>query len=111
MTFKDFHKEAGAYSRFARTVHFSDTLPYAAMGLAGSAGDVARLSQRTLSLPEGCTPLAQRTAIASALGRVLWWAAAVSLELGLDLDAIAEQHLDDLASDGADAEMAGMGSR
>ena len=73
-------------------------LAYPALGLCGEAGEVAEKVKKMLRDDGGVLSPERRAALAKELGDVLWYAAQVATEAGLDLDAIAEENLAKLGS-------------
>ena len=73
-------------------------LSYPALGLAGEAGEVAEQAKKAIRDDDGEVSDARREAMAKELGDVLWYTAQLASELGLELDAIAQENLDKLLS-------------
>jgi NTP pyrophosphatase (non-canonical NTP hydrolase) len=73
-------------------------LAYPALGLAGEAGEVAEHAKKAIRDDGGSVSEERKAAMAKELGDVLWYVAQIATELGLDLDAIAEQNLAKLLS-------------
>lgn len=73
-------------------------LAYPALGLAGEAGEVAEHAKKAIRDDGGSVNRERKEAMAKELGDVLWYVAQLATELGLDLDAIAQQNLDKLLS-------------
>lgn len=73
-------------------------LAYPALGLAGEAGEVAEHAKKAIRDDGGTVSDERKIAMAKELGDVLWYVAQLATELGLDLDAIAQQNLDKLLS-------------
>jgi NTP pyrophosphatase (non-canonical NTP hydrolase) len=73
-------------------------LTYPTLGLAGEAGEIAEHVKRVVRDDAGEVSDERRAAIASELGDVLWYVAALASELGLDLDQIASANLEKLLS-------------
>jgi|1186.fasta_scaffold396783_2 NTP pyrophosphatase (non-canonical NTP hydrolase) len=71
---------------------------YAAMGLAGEAGEVANKVKKMLRDDSGIMTPERRDQIAEELGGVLWYAAALCTELDIYLGAVASHNLEILAS-------------
>jgi NTP pyrophosphatase (non-canonical NTP hydrolase) len=103
-----------AYQTQARTtaIYPPETgLLYVALGLCGETGEVAEKIKKMLRDDGGHLGDDRRTAIAAELGDVLWYAANLATELGLDLGAIAQGNLDKLASRQARNQLHGSGDR
>jgi NTP pyrophosphatase (non-canonical NTP hydrolase) len=71
---------------------------YPALGLCGEAGETAEKVKKAIRDDGGTLTEERRAAIAAELGDVLWYAAQLATEAGLDLEEIAEANLDKLAS-------------
>jgi NTP pyrophosphatase (non-canonical NTP hydrolase) len=69
---------------------------YPALGLAGEAGEVANKVKKLIRDGPDRRPSEWRQDIASELGDVLWYCAALANDLGLSLSIIAVQNLDKL---------------
>lgn len=73
-------------------------LIYAAMGLAGEAGEVAEQVKKFMR-DDGCKPTeARRQKLLLELGDVLWYVAAVANEIDATLDDVADMNIRKLAS-------------
>jgi NTP pyrophosphatase (non-canonical NTP hydrolase) len=75
-----------------------DNLTYPALGLCGEAGEVAEKVKKALRDDGGVLTEERREALAAELGDVLWYAAQLATEAGLDLDEIAADNLAKLLS-------------
>ena len=75
-----------------------DNLTYPALGLCGEAGECAEKVKKAIRDDGGALTEERRSALAAELGDVLWYAAQLATEAGLDLDAIAEDNLTKLLS-------------
>lgn len=71
---------------------------YPTLGLAGEAGEVCEKVKKVLRDSEGQFSPEAVQAIQKELGDVLWYAARLAAELGLDLGQVAEANLSKLAS-------------
>lgn len=93
MDFKAYQKKAGETAIYPNR---GDNLPYAALGLAGEAGEVANKVKKIL---RGDTTLdeAFRATIKKELGDILWYIAACCHEAGLDMSDVAEANVAKLA--------------
>lgn len=81
---------------------------YCSLGLAGEAGEVANKAKKRIR--DGYDK-GHEDAIASELGDVLWYAAALAWELKYDLDYIAETMLTKLADRKARGVIGGSGDK
>ncbi len=73
-------------------------LLYPTLGLCGEAGEVAEKVKKMIRDDGGVLSDQRRDALAAELGDVLWYVAQLATEARLDLDAIARDNLDKLAS-------------
>jgi NTP pyrophosphatase (non-canonical NTP hydrolase) len=73
-------------------------LAYPALGLAGEAGEVADHAKKAIRDDGGSVTEERRAAMAKELGDVLWYAAQIASELGLELEDIAQGNLEKLLS-------------
>lgn len=69
------------------------SIPYAALALAGEAGELANIVKKMLRDDKGVLTEERRNAILEELGDVLWYAAAVATELRADLGAVAARNI------------------
>lgn len=74
-----------------------DGLVYAVLGLNGEAGEIAEKLKKAWR-DDGFVTEARRLAMVAELGDVFWYLAALATELGVDLNDVAQQNLDKLAS-------------
>jgi len=74
------------------------SLVYPALGLVGEAGEVAEKVKKVIRDNKGEMDCKKREEIAKELGDVLWYLAALSTEIGYELEDIAKINLDKLAS-------------
>jgi NTP pyrophosphatase (non-canonical NTP hydrolase) len=90
------------YQRLSRETavypHLGDNLVYPALGLCGEAGETAEKIKKAIRDDGGILTDERREAVAAELGDVLWYAAQLATEAGLELEAIAEANLGKLAS-------------
>lgn len=70
---------------------------YPALGLAGETGEISEKLKKALRDDGGRMTDERRAALKKELGDVLWYIAALSTELGLDMQQIAEENLAKLA--------------
>jgi NTP pyrophosphatase (non-canonical NTP hydrolase) len=71
---------------------------YPTLGLANEAGEVAGKIKKIFRDKGGIIGDAERLALSSELGDVLWYIAQVCTELGLSLDDVAEGNITKLSS-------------
>ena len=72
--------------------------PYPALGLVGEAGEVADKLKKVIRDNDGVLTDPVRDAVAKELGDVMWYLAVLAYELDYDLNTIAQNNLDKLAS-------------
>jgi NTP pyrophosphatase (non-canonical NTP hydrolase) len=70
---------------------------YPALGLAGEAGEVANQVKKILRDNAGELTAERRAKIIDELGDVLWYAAALATDIGVNLEEVAEANLAKLA--------------
>lgn len=75
-----------------------DNLLYPTLGLCGEAGEVAEKVKKMVRDDAGVLSEERRAALSKELGDVLWYAAQLATEAGLDLGEIAEANLAKLLS-------------
>jgi len=75
-----------------------ENMAYPTLGLCGEAGEVAEKVKKTIRDDHGVLTDERREALGAELGDVLWYAAQVATEAGLDLDEIGTANLDKLLS-------------
>lgn len=89
MTFNEYQNEA------AQTAVYSDNskIIYPALGLSNEAGEVLGKIKKVLRDNNGVYSPASVLEIGKEIGDVLWYIAALSRDLGLDMNAIAENNI------------------
>jgi len=93
-TFDDYQAAA------ARTAVYPDSIRifYPALGLAGEAGEVANKVKKIFRDDDGHVTGERRTQIAKELGDVLWYIAALCVDLGLNMGDVARGNIAILAA-------------
>lgn len=71
---------------------------YPALGLGGEVGEVLNKIKKIMRDHDGIINDEHRKDLKKELGDVLWYIAATASELGLDLDEVAQDNVDKLAS-------------
>ncbi len=94
MDFRDYQRLSRRTAEYPREAW----LTYPALGLAGEAGEVAEHAKKAIRDDAGTITDERRAAMAKELGDVLWYAAQLASELGLELDRVARENLDKLRS-------------
>lgn len=98
MFLDDYQTKAMSTAVYKQTVPTDLHLPYAILGLAGEAGELANKEKKILRDDNGdVTPEARRL-LMKELGGVLWYCAAVAYEIGLSLSEVAQYNINELAS-------------
>jgi NTP pyrophosphatase (non-canonical NTP hydrolase) len=105
-----------AYQAGARTTARYPTrgllgLYYAALGLAGEAGETANKIKKVIRDDSETLTDEARAAIADELGDTLWYAAALAHELGVPLEEIAARNLAKLSDRQRRSAIGGSGDR
>ena len=102
MNLNDYQKMA-ARTAIYKTTH---AILYPALGLAGEAGEVANKIKKMLRDDDF-----DRSAIAAEIGDVLWYVAALSRDLNIDLHDIAMNNLEKLYGRKARGTLSGSGDK
>lgn len=90
MTFKDYQDKAVETAIYGA----GNSIIYPALGLANEAGEVLGKIKKVLRDKDGDFSQEEtREAIAAEIGDVLWYIAALSKDLGIPLDVIAQQNI------------------
>ena len=84
---------------------------YPTLGLCGEAGEVADKVKKVLRDRQGSFSPEVIADLQLELGDVLWYVAQLATELGLELEQIAQNNLDKLASRAARNVIGGSGDR
>jgi NTP pyrophosphatase (non-canonical NTP hydrolase) len=95
MRFSEYQKRSRATAVYPDA---GDNIVYPALGLCGEAGETAEKVKKAIRDDGGTLTEERRAAIAAELGDVLWYAAQLATEAGLELEEIAEANLEKLAS-------------
>lgn len=74
------------------------SLIYPVLGLVGEAGEVAEKVKKIIRDNQGEISEEKKGEIAKELGDVLWYIAAISTDIGYELEDIAKINLEKLAS-------------
>lgn len=89
MTFTKYQKQSAMTAIYPKKIG----LFYTVLGLAGEAGEIANKVKKILRDNKGkLTPLVKEQ-LRDECGDCLWYLAALSREIGIDLDKIAEDNL------------------
>jgi NTP pyrophosphatase (non-canonical NTP hydrolase) len=102
--------QAGA-KRTALYPLFGAPWVYPALGLANEAGEVLGKLKKIVRDDGGVVSAEAKAALASELGDVLWYLAALAGELGLSLGEIGQANLDKLADRAARDAIRGSGDQ
>jgi NTP pyrophosphatase (non-canonical NTP hydrolase) len=94
----DFSEYQRLSRRTATYPHAGEDMTYPALGLCGEAGEVAEKVKKTIRDDGGVLTEERRDALARELGDVLWYAAQLATEAGLELEKVAQDNLDKLLS-------------
>lgn len=94
-TFSDYQRDSRATAVYPDA---GANLLYPTLGLCGEAGEVAEKVKKMVRDDAGVLTEERRAALEKELGDVLWYAAQIATEAGLELDAIAEGNLAKLRS-------------
>ena len=94
LTFDSYQKQAKETAIYPK----SAGVMYPALGLTGEAGEVANKVKKIVREGYEKSPADWREQIASELGDVLWYCAALASDLGLSLGKIATENANKLSS-------------
>lgn len=100
MTFDEYQTQARATAIYSR----DKAIVYPALGLAGEAGEVAEKVKKWIR--DGNL---DRDAIIKELGDVMWYIAALSGDLGIDMSEVAAQNIRKLQDRAARGKIQGSG--
>jgi NTP pyrophosphatase (non-canonical NTP hydrolase) len=95
MDFSDYQTKSRKTAKYPPIGH---PVIYPTLGLANEAGEVAGKVKKIFRDKQGLIGPAEREALTSELGDVLWYLAQVCTELELSLDEVAEANIEKLYS-------------
>jgi NTP pyrophosphatase (non-canonical NTP hydrolase) len=107
ITFKEY--QARAHTTAVYPNKGKGNWTYAMLGLAGETGETSEKLKKAIRDDGGIITDDRRAAIKKELGDVLWYIAALSTELNLDLQEVAEENLAKLAKRKEEAKLHGDG--
>jgi len=90
MDFAQYQQAAGETAIYPRAgEQHIDGLTYVALGLVGEAGEIANKIKKIIRDAGGVVEPERLTAVAEEVGDVLWYAARLCTEMGVDLGQVA----------------------
>ena len=95
MEFNEYQKQARTTAIYAG---FGKNFIYPTLGLVGEAGEVAEKIKKIIRDGDGVIDDEKRAELEKELGDVLWYIANLGVELGLEMDSIAQKNLAKLKS-------------
>lgn len=95
MNFSQFQEKASTTALYPNA---GNNLYYPALGLGGETGEVLNKIKKVMRDCGGVVTDEFRDVLKNELGDVLWYVAALSTELGLNLDDVAQANVDKLLS-------------
>lgn len=99
MDFNDYQKKAGKYDLFKKTTDLSEVgFLEKVLGLVGEAGETADKFKKILRDKNGAVTPEDKELVIKELGDTLWYIAAISRYLNVDLSEVAKQNLEKLES-------------
>ena len=107
ITFKEY--QARAFTTAVYPNKGKGNWTYAMLDLAGETGETSEKLKKAIRDDGGIITEDRRAAIKKELGDVLWYIAALSTELNLDLQEVAEENLSKLAKRKEEAKLHGDG--
>lgn len=106
MTLNDYQQAA---LRTAVYPNIGSNLNYAVLGLVGECGEIANKLKKVHRDDGGILTDARRDQLADEISDVCWYVAAVAMELGMDLETVAQRGLAKLAARAAAGTLHGQG--
>ena len=91
MTFDEYQTAAASTALYPKEMG----LAYTALGLAGEAGEIANKVKKVIR-GDSIDPEALRKDLAKELGDVLWYVSQVAREMGISLQALADDNIQKL---------------
>jgi len=95
MDFSEYQKQV---QKTAIYPNVGNNIAYPVLGLNGEAGEVAEKVKKLIRDCDGKLDDTHREELVKELGDVLWYVAALSFELGVDLSVVAEKNIQKLMS-------------
>ncbi len=95
MDFSDYQARSRKTAKYPPIGH---GVIYPTLGLASEAGEVAGKIKKVFRDKDGIIGEAEREALSSELGDVLWYLAQVCTELDISLDRVAQSNIEKLYS-------------
>ncbi len=106
MTFEEYQKKSKTTAVYPNV---GNNVTYPALGLGGETGEVLEKIKKVIRDSDGKFDHNTKPGIAKEIGDVLWYAAQLCNELGLDMGLIAQQNLEKLISRKNRNKLHGMG--
>lgn len=94
MTFEEYQEKAVSLAIYGA----GNKVTYPSLGLAGETGEVCEKVKKIFRDQDGVVTDQNRTELEKELGDVLWYLSALSRDLGLSLENVAQANLDKLFS-------------
>lgn len=94
MDFEDYQTQASKTAIYPD----ADAIIYPALGLTSEAGEVAGKVKKVLRDKNGMFTPDDRAEIAKEVGDTLWYIASLCTDLGIGMETVAQQNLDELNS-------------
>jgi NTP pyrophosphatase (non-canonical NTP hydrolase) len=104
-SFKNYQTESAHTAIYPR----EKALEYVTLGLVGEAGEIANKVKKIIRDNGGVVTPEQASQIAAEVGDVLWYVAALSRELGVDLGEVAQANIQKLTDRQARGVIGGSG--
>lgn len=95
MEFKEYQEKAWSTAVYPNK---GSNIYYPTLGLAGEAGEVCEKMKKIMRDDNGVVSAEKKELIKKEIGDVLWYCAALSTELGIDLNDVAQTNIDKLFS-------------
>lgn len=94
MTLNEYQQQSRATAIYPK----EQGLAYVSLGLTAEAGEVANKVKKIIRDDNGVMTPERAESVSQELGDVLWYAAQIATELGVELDKVAEENLEKLQS-------------
>jgi len=95
MEFKEYQEKAWSTAIYPNK---GKNIYYPALGLAGETGEVCEKIKKIMRDDNGVVSQEKKELLKKEMGDVIWYLAALSTELGIELDDVAKTNIDKLFS-------------
>lgn len=95
MDFKEYQEKAWSTAIYPNK---TNNIYYPALGLAGECGEVCEKIKKIMRDDNGIVSPEKKDLMKKEIGDILWYCAALSKELGIELEEVAKTNIDKLFS-------------